>query len=89
MSQFEIQSPPSRLLTQAKTENRIDEGPSICPLLQRPFTTTMSAKYHALANAAQQAVKQRMVPTGARSWSRALPSLEVSFFSRSNQAGYT
>jgi len=39
----------------------------------------MSAKYHALANAAQQAVKQRMVPTGARSWSRALPSLEVSF----------
>lgn len=37
----------------------------------------MSAKYHALAKASAEIVKQRVVPTGARSWSRALPSLEV------------
>jgi hypothetical protein len=39
------------------------------------FVVTMSAKYHALANAS--AVVQRKVPKGARSWSRVLPSFEV------------
>jgi hypothetical protein len=37
---------------------------------------TMSAKYHALAAAA--AMTRRDAPKGARAWSRALPSLEVS-----------
>jgi hypothetical protein len=36
----------------------------------------MSAKYHALAAAA--AMTRRGAPKGARAWSRALPSLEVS-----------
>jgi len=37
----------------------------------------MSAKYHALASATAS-IARRKAPKEARSWSRALPSLEVS-----------
>jgi hypothetical protein len=48
---------------------------------KRKTTMTAVKQFHALAQAAANGIKQRTAvsaPKGARAWSRALPSLEVS-----------